>query len=382
MSAQDIDAEAAPTEYDDEGNPIPKMEDIIPVKEVVPITEDMDIDHESQNRALATYTVREKPYVEGQEVLKLIKNGLSSVSMNHNKSYYSYKKLDLTSKKISTLYNCLENYPRIRILNLSDNLLKDISSIIHMRHLEDLNVSNNKIPDISILHDNGGNLTFLGKADFSKNKLTKMSRIDVPRLYRLNLDENQIDSCSDFGGHPVLEVLTLRKNKLTHLKGISNCAGLKTLYLNENQITTLKDLCHNPQLEKINMKLNPIEKLDDDISELPSLRQVNFKETQLSDKENLFKLLLYPKLANVNVSGSPLGEDAELKRDFLIKKRDLKKFNKEEITEEDREDAANEEKRRIEEEEEKLRVEEEERKAKEEEDRLKAEEGAEPEDDE
>lgn len=87
-------------------------------------------------------------------------------------------------------------------------------------------------------------------------------------------------------------------------------------------------------------------------------------------------------MANVNVSGSPLGEDGELKRDFLIKKRDLKKFNKEEITEEDREDAANEEKRRFEEEEEKLRVEEEERRAREEEERLKAEEGAEPEDDE
>jgi len=110
---------------------------------------------------------------------------------------------------------------------------------------------------MKILFDSNA-LNFLGEINLSKNKITQMGKIIVPRLFKLNLDENQINSCESFTGHDNLQVLMLKKNKLSNMKGISNCKKLKILYVNENQIPCFnKDIKDLPELQKINFKLNP-----------------------------------------------------------------------------------------------------------------------------
>lgn len=360
-------------EYDDEGNVIEREKEAPPIIEIPPITEDNDIDHEQMNKQLVEMCYRRgKTNVVGREVQKQIKDGLSKISNNYDKTACSFTKMTVSDKKLTKLYDFFEQYPRIRDLNLSKNLLADVMSITHMTYLQTLDVSGNKIASLNILSDeNGGKLKFLKTVNLTNNRLTRMEKITIPRLEKLILDENQITTCENFTGHDRLKILSLKKNKLTNLKGISHCANLEVLYVNENQITTFENLYDLPALRKINFKLNPLEKIA--VTEtLPSLRQFNFKETQLVEREYIWALLIFKKLANVNQSGAPLGEDGEMKRDLLIKKRDLVKFNKEEITEDDREEAGNEERRRIEEEEERLKQEEDERLRAEEEARQKA----------
>lgn len=278
-------------EYDEDGNPIPKADDVPPPPENPPITEDMDIDHEEMNRLLVeNFYSKTTENVDGQEILKIIRQGVNRIGMNHNKSEYSFMKLNVKGKKLSNLYDWLSLYPSIRNCDLSDNLLRDISTVTHMKYLQHLDVSNNKIENMDILFLEG-QLRFLGDINLSKNKIKKLTKIICPRLYRLNLDENQIYSLEEFNGHDKLEVIYLRKNKLTNLRGLSNCKSLKIIYVNENQLTTFNtDISNLPNLKKINFKLNPIEKIEE-LNELPMLEQLNFKETQLADKDNVFKLL-------------------------------------------------------------------------------------------
>jgi hypothetical protein len=42
----------------------------------------------------------------------------------------------------------------------------------------------------------------------------------LPRLRRLNLSENEIVNCDEFIGHPNVEILELRKNKLKNVIGL------------------------------------------------------------------------------------------------------------------------------------------------------------------
>ena len=51
-----------------------------------------------------------------------------------------------------------------------------------------------------------------------------------------------------FNGHPLLETLELRGNKLSVLKDISKCPKLKSLYLADNSISSLKGIGELPEL--------------------------------------------------------------------------------------------------------------------------------------
>ena len=147
----------------------------------MPESEDDLIDHEYQNRMLSEITYEDKPPVEGRHVLKLIEKSLEHVGANASKTLYGYHRLILQGKKLTNLYNWLEQYPLIRKLNLSNNLLKNIDSVLSLPYVEELIVTNNKLENMSVLNNNTNGLQFLYRADFSKNLLKKMEAITIPR---------------------------------------------------------------------------------------------------------------------------------------------------------------------------------------------------------
>lgn len=58
----------------------------------------------------------------------------------------------------------------------------------------------------------------------------------------MNLSENDISTAEFFAGHPTLEILELRVNKLKNLKGITNMPNLRELNVEENLLTHYRDL--------------------------------------------------------------------------------------------------------------------------------------------
>ena len=70
----------------------------------------------------------------------------------------------------------------------------------------------------------------------------------LPRLKHLNLNDNKISNCSQFRGHYTLEILEIRRNKLTTFEGLNNMQSLKELYCAENEINSILDLKNFPKL--------------------------------------------------------------------------------------------------------------------------------------
>ncbi len=129
-----------------------------------------------------------------------------------------------------------------------------------MKFVVDLTLENNLINDIKFLQMSE-NFPYLKKLNLQGNKIGGLTAVGLRNLVQLNLNNNSIASLDDFEGHAKLEVIELRKNKLTSLKGLANLANLKQLYLADNQLTSLDGINNVPKLNKINARKNKIESL-------------------------------------------------------------------------------------------------------------------------
>ena len=67
--------------------------------------------------------------------------------------------------------------------------------------------------------------------DLSENKITDLPAIKIPKLMKLNLCDNKIEKAETWEGHPVLNVLNLRRNKLSSTAFVKEMPNLKELYL-------------------------------------------------------------------------------------------------------------------------------------------------------
>ena len=189
-------------QYDEDGNPIP-FEEEKEVIELKPETEDDLINHEELNSKLAIVDYTEKPKIEGKVILKLLKKGLSKVTADASKKYYGFQKLEVKGKKINTLMNFMAQFMLVRKIDFSNNLLKDVSTLIDLPHLESIDLKNNQINNLDILNNEKcpEKLRFLSKADFSKNPIKKLTKITLQRLLKLEVDECLIETCEEFKGH-------------------------------------------------------------------------------------------------------------------------------------------------------------------------------------
>lgn len=221
-------------------------------------------------------------------------------------------------------------------------------------------------------------LKFLTDVNLSGNKLTKLRHILCRKLLNLKIDSNEISEV-ELKEHASLLTLSMQKNKLENLKGITNLKELTSLDLAENQITTLSGISGCNSLRKLNLTLNKIEKFDC-VPNLPALEELNLTQCPIASIEEIGKLLSFKNLRNLNLTETPLSEEKgdDLKQEVLILLDGLKinMFNGEEVTDEEIEEAIAVKKQRIQEAEEaRLQAEQEAREAAEEA-RLAAEEEA------
>jgi len=165
--------------------------------------------------------------------------GLSQISKTHDGSSYAFTNLTLEEKELEELGESLRNYQHLRFLSLSKNQLKEIAEIIYLPYLLTINAAENQIASIDFLSIAQDSLGYLQALNLTKNKLTKLPAIPLPRLSRLLLSENEIASCEGFRGHATVLHLDLSKNKLASTAGLSNMPQLQVLELGENEIADI-----------------------------------------------------------------------------------------------------------------------------------------------
>ena len=125
---------------------------------------------------------------------------------------------------------------------------------------------------------------------------------------------------------------------------------LSELYLNENELTTLQDLNDLPCLRKLDVNTNKLESLDD-LPDLPALEHFDIGANLIEKAGELPKLGHLRKLKTLIMAGNPYADEKgdDLKKEVLIALDELniKTVNEDEITADDRAEAAEEKKARI-----------------------------------
>ena len=216
---------------------------------------------------------------------------------------------------------------------MTGNKINDISIISKLPWLWTFDASNNSIENIDFMSVEDNSLQFLKSLKLNGNQITH-----VPRL-----------------APPHLEVVNLNKNKITSVT-LHSMGKLVNLSMAQNNITSISEMMDLPALKVLNLSKNDITELVR-IPQLPNLEILNFKETKLEKFTDVKNLEILTSLADLNIAGTPAEEAAGdgLKKEVLIllENLKLKKFNGEEVTEDDVKEAIDLKNDRIKEEEEK-----------------------------
>ena len=169
------------------------------------------------------------------QTLDLSYNVISEIDNEAFKYLHNLQVLSLRKNSLTILSDWSTPLFNLRILDISQNLVVQLSETIVFNNLEDLNLSDNMIVNIS---DAAFTIPSLSSLDVSYNKLTEFP--SVPNLRELIMSGNMIKSLdqNSLSGLPSLQVLLLNNSPLLHsIEPLSllDCDNLSYLSLSRNR---------------------------------------------------------------------------------------------------------------------------------------------------
>jgi internalin A len=222
--------------------------------------------------------------------------------------------LNLERNSISNI-GLLANMTSLKTLNLRDNNISDISVLSGFSALEFLILRGNPIESVSPIGDLT-NLNFLQVGptpmpvqDFSwLQNLTKLQELQLQGMGVSDLDALWLST------KPMLNVLTLNSNQISDVGPLLGLAGLSQLTLAQNSISDLGPLWDLPNLSRLYLKGNNIQYLDA-LSNLTNLRTLEIENNNITDITPLGSLPLdHLRLRNNSVTDiSVLSNMADLR---------------------------------------------------------------------
>lgn len=180
--------------------------------------------------------------------------------------------LDLSKNLIENI-SCLSHLKSILKLNVSFNKIKDISVIINLKTLKEFYANNNLIESVPELSNS------IEILKLSNNKINNISKMNtMTNIVKLKLNSNNITDISSLSCMKKVEYLSLSSNKITSVKILGNLENLTELYLKNNNIIDTKYLCTLNKLNTLNIENTGIK--NEDIDKLRiDLRDTNIIHT-------------------------------------------------------------------------------------------------------
>jgi Leucine-rich repeat (LRR) protein len=179
--------------------------------------------------------------------------------------------LDKTSKSDKPAATVFD---KLQVFDVSNCSLKNISSVIYLQNLMELNIYGNQLTDISSI----ASLNNLAVLNASTNNIEDISSLaELEHLVKVNLANNRIDSIPFLKSGKSLLDLNLSNNQVFSIKALSGLSNVVTLNLNNNNVSDISALTGLKSLERLYLMNNPIK----DYSPLYGLKQL--KELQLTN---------------------------------------------------------------------------------------------------
>lgn len=264
-------------------------------------------------------------------------NCLSLLCKTDSGLAHAYVKLDAKSMKLTNI-ELLSQYEHLRYVNLGQNFLENVLTLNKLKSLLWLKVNNNQLTSARLEQ-----LPYLQVVDFSGNKIGNVLGIEHPHLEQLNLNFNQIPSVEGLEPQalPNLVSLQLRSNQLSSTAGIDNFKSLRHLFLAANQVTSLDGISTLDGLEILHLRDNQISSFGDNFVDgcLQNLRYINLRANNVKELDEVKKLAVLPKLAELVLTDNPLVEEEDYRLEVLCRVRRLDRLDKDIFDEDEREQA-------------------------------------------
>lgn len=264
----------------------------------------------------------------------LLAKGLSRLERVGNGSDFAYVKFNGSQHELNEI-SVLGDYVHLRYIYLSSNQLAEVGPLSSIKQMLTLILDRNKIEQFNL-----PKMNYLQVIDLSYNKINTFDGLDHPMLKCLNLNYNKLTNLDTMlmDTFTNLQVLELRNNQFSSLKGLVPLKSLKKLYLAQNRISDLSPLSKLPSLEVLHLRENEISQLFG-LDELTQLREVNFRTNMITDLNEFDNLAKATNVYRLSVFDNPCWEEEDLRIRLLIKMPSLKVINKEEVTEDEQQEA-------------------------------------------
>ncbi|XP_033743848.1 protein phosphatase 1 regulatory subunit 7-like [Pecten maximus] len=197
---------------------------------------------------------------------------LSILQLQHNKIRQIGKGLSGLSKLKHLRIDCnrllkleaaeLSCCSQLTTLDISFNLLDNVSALNYLPHLEELLAAGNRLRSV----------------DLSRCK----------RLQEVDLSHNKLTDISGLRGLPNLQIVNLGTNQLASLKGLGKSRSIQEIHAAENKLTELSYFPTNfPKLEILNITASCIEDFDEvyQLEELSELAELFIAGNPFSDPD-------------------------------------------------------------------------------------------------
>ncbi len=200
--------------------------------------------------------------------------------------------LSICDNRIIDIKPLLAEMKSLQNLDISNNPISDISGIAELTKLDTLNMSSTLVNDLSPI--SGMNLQTLSlyvmPLDMDYSSLTTLTQLrdfssrdlkdegvrvlsKVESLRSILFFFCEVDSLEPFMSLEELNYLTIHGSNLTNLEGISSFKNLVSLNVSENAVNDLSPLIGHPSIEQLALYDNPVRDFSP-LDQMPALRTV------------------------------------------------------------------------------------------------------------
>lgn len=201
-----------------------------------------------------TILIQGKEYSTKLTVLTLSNMNLTNEDIEELKYMVYLEELQIYQNKISDL-TPLKGLTNLKILSLFKNEISDLSPLSGLVQLEALYLRANKLTDISPIDGLYG-LTMLDLSENAISDITPLSGMTELTLLRLN--DNKITSISSLGNMKKMSRLHLQNNSIEDISSIQNMIEITEIYLNSNKIKSIEPIRSLTSMGWLKLGYNPI----------------------------------------------------------------------------------------------------------------------------
>ena len=254
---------------------------------------------------------------------------ISVIAALPNLQHLTLSNCQLSSSSIETLSGA----NNLVSLDLSNNNIRDISSLSFMAKLKELNLSHNALTNLSFISALSG----LEVLDVSYNSLVSVLPLaGCPSLKDLNISQNYVETLSGTENLHALQYLYATNNSLVSVDALSGCQEIIELDISFNKLTnisSLSGLAKMTYFDFSNNQITAIPEFDDSaalvyvngssnrlssvapLSGLEQLTTVAVDHNNISTLDSLAKCHL---LIRVDAFGNPISDVSKLRELSIV----------------------------------------------------------------